>query len=138
MPSPIQISTPTPLLTRTDIVRLVDTFYARVRKDEILNPIFSDIAQVDWESHLPRMYDFWDSILNQTGAFKGNPLAKHAALVPVADMSLATFHRWIEIFQQTLDDLFEESVAKRVGATAEDMAHVIYSRIHGVPDPRFQ
>ena len=50
------------LADRTDIIRVVDSFYERIRKDEKLGPIFNEIAQVDWAAHLPRMYDFWDSI----------------------------------------------------------------------------
>ena len=126
------------LTNREDIVRLVDAFYARVDTDTVLGPIFNDIAQVDWVAHKPRMYDFWDTILNQAGTYKGNPLAMHANLVPKADMSLETFHRWIALFKETLFDLFEEESAQRVANTAEDMAHVIFSKIHGVPDPRFQ
>lgn len=53
----------TDLTDRADIVRLVDAFYGRVRADAILSPIFDGIARVDWTLHLPKMYDFWESVL---------------------------------------------------------------------------
>ena len=49
------------LASRADIVPLVDAFYERVREDKILSSIFTDVARVDWEVHLPKMYDFWES-----------------------------------------------------------------------------
>ena len=63
-----------------DVARLVNVFYDRVRDDDILGPIFNDIAHVDWATHLPRMYDFWESVLFARATFKGAPLVVHRAL----------------------------------------------------------
>lgn len=125
------------LSSRADIIRLVDAFYERIRRDEKLGPIFKDIAQVSWETHLPKMYDFWDAVLFRAGTFRGNPLAAHAKLVPVADMSKASFDYWLKLFTQTVNDLFEGANAALILRNAEDMANVIYSKINQVPDPRF-
>src|SRR5881398_2166271 len=62
-----------------DVARLVNVFYDRVRDDDILGPIFDDIAHVDWATHLPRMYDFWESVLFARATFKGTPLVVHRA-----------------------------------------------------------
>lgn len=125
------------LTSRVDIIRLVDAFYDRIRRDEKLGPIFNDIAQVNWETHLPKMYDFWDTVLFRAGTFRGNPLAAHAKLVPVADMGKASFDHWLELFTATVHDLFHGAIAAVIIRSAEDMANVIYSKIHQVPDPRF-
>lgn len=125
------------LRDRTDIVRLVDRFYERIREDETLGPIFGQIAQVDWATHLPKMYDFWDTVLFRAGTFRGNPLGAHAKLVPVADMGWPTFERWLTLFKATVAELFEGENAGIIVRNAEDMANVIYSKINGVPDPRF-
>lgn len=122
---------------RSDIIRLVDRFYERIRSDEKLGPIFNDIAQVNWETHLPKMYDFWDTVLLRAGTFRGNPLAAHAKLVSMADMSKASFDHWREIFTETVNELFEGTNAALIVRSAEDMANVIYSKINQVPDPRF-
>lgn len=99
------------IATRDDIVSLVDGFYARVREDDLLGPIFNDIARVDWAAHLPKMYDFWDSVLFGRAQFKGNPLAVHRALATRAPMTDAAFGRWIVLFHATVDDLFSGPVA---------------------------
>jgi len=127
----------TDLADRTDIIRVVDSFYARIRQDEKLGPIFDEIAQVDWAAHLPRMYDFWDSMLFRSGSFRGDPLGVHARLVARADMSLPTFRRWLALFRETVEELYAGPNAGILLRSAEEMANVIYSKINGVPDPRF-
>ena len=83
------------LASRDDIVRLVDGFYGRVRVDSTLGPIFDGVARVDWGAHLPKMYDFWESVLFGTAFFKGNPLAVHRALARKTPMTNAEFGRWV-------------------------------------------
>jgi len=122
---------------RDDIVRLVDRFYDHIREDEKLGPIFDKIAQVNWETHLPKMYDFWDTVLFRAGTFRGNPLAAHAKLTPLTDMGRATFDHWLVLFKATVAELFEGENAGHIVRCAEDMANVIYSKINDVPDPRF-
>lgn len=86
-----------------DIIRLVDEFYKKVNADELLSPVFNDIAQVNWEHHLPRMYEFWNSLLLYTGSYKGSPFPKHEVL-PITPQH---FRRWLELFAETLTELFE-------------------------------
>ena len=99
--------------SRDDIIRLVNAFYDRVREDLLLGPIFEDIAQVDWAAHLPKMYDFWESVLFGTAQFKGNPLAVHRALAHRAPMGDAQFGRWLTLFHTTVDELFEGPTASQ-------------------------
>ena len=65
---------------RRDIACLVNVFYDRVRDYGLLGPIFDDVAHVDWTTHLPSMYDFWESVLFGACAFKGTPLVVHRDL----------------------------------------------------------
>ena len=65
---------------RADIIALVDTFYQNVALNKQIGPIFTDIAKVDWSHHLPKMYDFWESILFGKAIYKGNPMLSHFAL----------------------------------------------------------
>jgi len=102
------------LSSRADIVRLVDHFYDRVRTDDLLGPIFNDIARIDWSSHLPKMYDFWESVLFGSAQFKGNPLAVHRALAARAPMTDAAFGRWVVLFHATVDALFAGLMADQV------------------------
>ena len=125
------------LTDRVGIIRLVDRFYERIREDGLLGPIFSEVAQVNWETHLPKMYDFWDTVLFRSGTYRGNPLSAHAKLVPKTDMSRAKFDHWLELFRETVAELYEGENAGHIVRCAEDMANVLYSKINNVPDPRF-
>lgn len=122
---------------RAEIERLVNAFYERVRTDELLGFIFDRIAQTDWQTHLPKMYAFWETVLFRSGGYVGNPLAAHAKLVPHTAMGRAQFDRWLTLFCGTVDDLFAGEKAQHIKRCAEDMANVIHARIHAVPDARF-
>lgn len=129
---------PKPDLTgRVGIELLVNSFYNRVRDDEMLGFIFDKVAQTNWETHLPKMYAFWETVMFRSGGFTGNPLAAHAKLVPLTDMGRDKFDHWLTLFRATVDDLFAGENAEHIKSCAADMANVIFSRINHVPDPRF-
>lgn len=125
------------LAGRAEIEKLVNAFYTRVRDDEMLGFIFDKVAQTNWETHLPKMYAFWETVMFRSGGFTGNPLAAHAKLVPLTDMGRDKFDRWLTLFRATVDDLFAGENAEHIKNCAADMANVIFSRINHVPDPRF-
>lgn len=102
-----------------DIKTLVHTFYDRVQEDERLGYIFDDVAEVDWEKHLPNMVDFWSNILFQTGRYNGRPFRQHMPL-PIEKMD---FGRWYSLFEETVDELFEGEKAEY----AKEMAGKIAS-----------
>ncbi len=107
---------------RRDVACLVNVFYDRVRDDGLLGPIFDDVAHVDWATHLPRMYDFWESVLFGTATFKGAPLVVHRALAQQTPLSGEAFHRWVTLFQATVDDLFSGTMANQAKDSAVRIA----------------
>jgi hemoglobin len=111
--------------SRRDIVRLVDAFYGRVRADAMLGPIFDDVAQVDWATHLPRMYDFWEAVLFGAATFKGNPLAVHRELATRTPLTDREFQRWLRLFHATIDDLFVGVMAEEARARSSRIAAVM-------------
>lgn len=128
--------TRTDIQSRDEIVRLVDTFYSKVRADETLGFIFDEVAAIDWEAHLPKMYAFWQTVLFRDGGFRGDPIGKHARLVPLTRMGREQFDRWLDLFRETVDELFEGENAGHIKRCAEDMANVIHSKINAIPDER--
>lgn len=116
----------TDITSRQDIQRLVDEFYTRIRADAVLGPIFDDVAHVDWALHLPKMYDFWESVLFGRPVFKGNPLAVHRALATLTPLTSSRFARWVSLFQQTVDELFAGPMA----GIAKDRAARIAVTMH--------
>lgn len=124
------------ILGRDEIVWLVDGFYEKVRSDDTLGFIFDKVADVDWPAHLPKMYAFWQTVLFRDGGFRGDPIGKHARLVPLTMMGREQFDRWLELFEETVDELFEGENATHIKACAADMANVIHSKINAIPDER--
>ena len=128
---------PRDLTGRPDIERLVNTFYEKVRSDDLLGFIFNEVAKTDWSTHLPKMYAFWETMVFRTGGYVGNPLAMHARLVPLTAMGRPQFDRWLSIFTATVDELFAGERADHLKSAASDMANVIHARINGVELPRY-
>lgn len=108
---------------------LVDAFYEKVRSDETIGYLFTDVARVNWEKHLPVMYAFWENILLMNGAFSGNPMVKHIQLHRLSPLTKEHFNRWIELFNQTVDEYFEGANADRIKQKAYSIATVMQVRI---------
>lgn len=102
-----------------DIRLFVDEFYTKVRRDDLIGPVFLEVIPGDWRPHLDKMYAFWNAVLFGVAGFKGNPFSKHAPL-PIEQEH---FDRWLELFAATIDAHFEGPVAddskKRAGIMAE-------------------
>ena len=112
-----------------EIRQLVDRFYEKVRADDSIGFLFNDVARVDWEKHLPVMYQFWQQILFGDGDFKGNPLAAHQRLHQRSPLSSAHFKQWVFLFHQTVAELFEGEVAELAKQRASSIATVMEIRI---------
>lgn len=89
------------------IEQLVHNFYARIREDTLLGPIFNSHVQ-DWDAHLQRMCAFWSSVALSSGVYHGQPMRMHLPL-PV---DATHFDRWLELFEHTARQLFSERVAR--------------------------
>ncbi len=114
------------LQNEADIMRLVDTFYARVNEDALLRPIFNDVAQVDWAAHLPTMYSFWSSVLLGTSRYKGRPMAKHFPL----PIGAAHFRQWLALFRASVDELFAGPGAEEAKTKAQSIGAMFEHRMN--------
>lgn len=121
---------------RADIKQLVDTFYTKVRADETIGYLFNEVAKVNWEQHLPRMYDFWENILFQTGGFKGNPMVAHVQLHQKSPLSADHFARWQELFLATVDELFKGDMAELIKQRARSIATMMLIKVSPSNDPK--
>jgi hemoglobin len=126
----------TDIRDRTDIQVLVDTFYEKVRADETIGYLFNEVAKVNWAQHLPRMYDFWENILFQTGGFKGNPMVAHVQLHQQSPLNAAHFDRWQQLFLATVDELFEGDKAELIKQRARSIATMMQIKVFPANDPR--
>lgn len=111
-----------PLCTEDEIAALVHAFYARVRRDPALGPIFESHVD-DWDRHLARLADFWSAILLRTARFSGAPMPRHAAL---PNLTPQLFRRWLELFGQTLAEQPNRAMATQAMAAAERIAQSLW------------
>ncbi len=101
------------VITEDSIKDLVDRFYAKVRNDSRLGPVFNTAIgenDQDWESHLERMYAFWSSVMLTSGRYHGNPMQKHKDL-PHFDEAL--FDTWLALFAETVHEVHDTPIAER-------------------------
>ena len=117
------------IVSRKDIEILVNEFYNKVREDKAIGFIFPDVAGVNWEKHLPRMYSFWENIVLNTGNYDGNPMIKHQDLHKKSPMNMEHFQRWTELFNQTVDELFEGDKAIFIKQRALSIATLMQIKI---------
>ncbi|GAB3927011.1 group III truncated hemoglobin [Larkinella terrae] len=103
---------------------LVDSFYEKVRADDFIGPIFTDVAQVDWAKHLPKMYAFWENIILGNNAYHGHPFQPHLLVNQKQTLTLDHFERWLKLFSETLTEHFEGTNAEQVRQRATQIALV--------------
>ena len=125
--------------TYDDVVNLVDTFYKKVVEDPMLGPAFNDVAQVDWPTHLPRMYQFWETVLFSKPGYKGNPAEIHSQLKDKMtahglELKLEHFDHWIAVFQETVDELFEGERANRAKKSAYQLGRGLTVHLYNYTD----
>jgi hemoglobin len=117
------------ITSQTDIKVLVDTFYNKVQQNKVLAPIFNDVAKINWDEHLPKMYSFWGSLLLQEHTYAGNPMQIHVELSKITTMSLVEFSEWINLFYQTVNELFEGEIASEAKTRAANIARLMQHKI---------
>jgi hemoglobin len=110
---------------RKDIELLVDAFYEKIKTDDVIGYLFTDVAKVNWQLHLPKMYDFWENILFQTGNYNGNPMLSHKELNDKSPMEAAHFRHWTHLFNKTVDEIFEGQKANEIKLRATNIAEVM-------------
>src|SRR4029079_14441929 len=106
------IARPRSEVTEEAIRLLVDRFYARIRRDATLRPVFAAaIADDAWPAHLQKMYAFWSSVMLTSGRYKGNPVHTHRKIVGLAP---PLFGDWLDLFEATAAGMFVPEVAGRL------------------------
>lgn len=121
----------TEICTEPEIAALVDAFYARVRADSELGPVFAAHVS-DWTHHLPKMVDFWSSALRKTARYRGTPMPVHAAL---PELSAALFRRWLSLFHEATRAQPNAALRQRADELAERIAQSLWYGCQLVREP---
>lgn len=105
-------------LNHESIAALVDRFYAKVREDALLGPVFNGAIGDHWPEHLATLTDFWTSVLLASGRYKGNPMMAH---IPIPQMDQQHFSRWIELWRETTAEVLGPEISQALVAKASMM-----------------
>lgn len=120
------------ILTLDDIKLLVDSFYDKVRLDDLLKNIFEEKIQDRWSEHLEKMYRFWQTILLENHTYFGSPFPPHMQL-PITPKH---FERWLNLFYENIDAQFSGAKAEDAKWRAEKMAEMFQHKIAYYKSPK--
>jgi hemoglobin len=107
-----------------EIAEMVRRFYREVAQDDLLGPVFNDVARVDWGEHLPKLTNFWCRALLGVEGYSGNPFRVHARVHALSPLTPGHFARWLEIFDEIVGSGWAGPYATRAMALAHDVSRV--------------
>jgi len=116
------------ILNQDDIKKMVDSFYTKIREDELLGPIFSQRIEDRWGKHLTTMYSFWENLLFGNNTYHGRPFPPHITL----PIGLEHFERWLLIFNTNLDELFSGTKTDEAKTRAASIASIFHHKIEAI------
>ncbi|MBV7267689.1 group III truncated hemoglobin [Winogradskyella luteola] len=116
--------------TREDIFKLVSNFYIKVRKDKVLGLFFNNTIK-DWDAHLQHLTTFWESSLFLKTKYHGNPIEAHVKVDAAHNNSITELHfgLWLNLWFETIDELFEGDYAENAKRRARKMGTFLYLKI---------
>lgn len=120
--------------TRSDCELLVRAFYGRALVDPVIGFLFSDVAKLDLEAHVPRITNFWDTILLGARSYGGGAFRPHLELNFKVPLTRGHFDRWLHLWSMTVDELFEGERAELAKAHAIRVAAAFESRLRSFDD----
>jgi hemoglobin len=118
--------------SRADCERLVRAFYGRALTDPVIGWIFTDVAHLDLEEHVPRIASFWETILLGAQSYRGGAFAPHAVLHMKVGLRAGHFERWLWLWGSTVDELFAGERAELAKAHAHRVAQAFSSRLQAM------
>ena len=117
------------ITTRKDIEFLVASFYTKVKQDKQIGYFFTEIANLDFDSHLPVMCDFWENIIFKKAIYKGNPMLSHIHLHKKMNIESFHFEKWLRLWEQTLIQNFVGENANEALQRAKQIASLIQLKL---------
>ena len=115
--------------TSEDVALLVNSFYDKVQKDDVIGYFFSEVAKVNWDEHLPHMIQFWETVLLGKATFEGWPMRTHLVLSQKERLMPNHFERWMELWFGIVDNNFEGEIATEAKNRAKIMRDLILFKV---------
>ena len=116
---------------RNDVFTLVSAFYAKVRQNKEIGPFFNETID-DWPAHLEKLTDFWETNLFLVSKFRGNPMKAHKEVDQNFNNTLEQKHfgEWLNMWFETIDELYEGERANIAKNRARNMAHNLFMNVY--------
>lgn len=114
-----------------EVAEMVRRFYQDVAQDDLLGPLFNDVAQVDWSEHLPKLTAFWCRALLGIEGYQGNPFRSHSEIHARSALTVAHFERWLQLFHETVELGWVGPNATRALELAHNVARVHSQQLIG-------
>ena len=117
------------ITTREDCEQLVRAFYGRALDDPMIGYLFTDIAKLDLEAHVPEITDFWETILLGAHSYSGGAFRPHYALHQRSPLRAGHFERWLTLWRMSVDELFAGPRAELAKQHATRVARAVHGRL---------
>lgn len=117
-------------ITEENIREMVHQFYARVRQDETIGPIFHNVIGQSWDTHIDRLCAFWSTVLLGSRQYYGDPFRAH---LMVQGIEADHFQHWLELFEETARALYTEALALTILSKAQRMANRMKTVLFEIP-----
>jgi len=120
----------TDLQTRYDLEILLRKFYGKLLQDPAISYIFTDVAKINLEEHMPHLTDFWEQTLFHTGGYRKNVMQVHLDLNAKERITEAHFEIWLRHFSETIDALFTGETAEKAKTRALSIATIMKVKLY--------
>jgi hemoglobin len=120
---------------RAEVHDLVVAFYREIVFDDVLAPVFTEVAEVDWAEHIPKLIDYWCRVLLDEIGYRGSLLAAHRHVHDQVPFEPVHFERWLRLWNQSIDRRWSGPKAEQAKAHAAHLGGVIARHISGATAP---
>lgn len=117
------------IASRSDLLQLMQSFYDKLLADPSISYLFTDIAGIRLEEHLPVLVDFWDSVLFQSDTYRKNAMQPHLDLHQRSPLQPHHFETWLRYFNKSVDELFDGEKAFQIKERARSIATVMQIKV---------
>lgn len=111
--------------TREDIIRLLEAFYSKATIDPVIGYYFTEVVPLDMDTHIPVIADFWETVLFGRAVYKGNVLDIHKQIHQLSAFREEHFARWVALFTETINEMFNGDRAELARQRAESIATIM-------------
>lgn len=118
------------ITNQEDVDRLVRLFYDKATVDPTIGHFFTTVIQLNWSTHIPRIVDFWTSILFGAPGYSGNPMDAHIKLNMLSPLKKEHFDKWVELWTQTVRENFEGPKADEAVVRGGSIAQIMAMKLH--------